>query len=104
MDYSWSPRHSRFLATPFAGIISGLGIICLPTWGSFVVLGTFAGRDHLRGRTDHPLSPSSPRVLVLQFISASVCVLGREKEVYLFGPSKNLFLLRYLISLPRSRF
>ena len=52
MDYSWSPRHSRFFATPFAGIISGLGIICGPIWGSFVVLGSFAGRDHLRGRTD----------------------------------------------------
>ena len=52
MDYSWSPPHSRFFATPFAGIISGLGIICDPIWGSFVVLGSFAGRDHLRGCTD----------------------------------------------------
>ena len=25
MDYSCSPRHSRFFATSFAGIISGLG-------------------------------------------------------------------------------
>ena len=52
MYHSWSPRHSRFFAIPLAGIISGLGIICGPIWGSFVVLGSFAGRDHLRGRTD----------------------------------------------------
>ena len=52
MDYSWSPCHSRFFATPFAGIVSGLGIICGPIWGSFVVLGSFAGRDYLRGRTE----------------------------------------------------
>ena len=51
IDYSRSPRHSRFFATPFAGIISGLGIICGPVWGSFAVLGSFAGRDHLRACT-----------------------------------------------------
>ena len=57
MDHSWSPRHSRFFATPFAGIISG------PIWGSFVVLGSFAGRDHLRGRTQVNVScPPSPRL------------------------------------------
>ena len=27
------------------GIISCLGIICSPIWGSFAVLGSFAGRD-----------------------------------------------------------
>ena len=49
MDYSRSSRHSRFFATPFAGIISGLGIICGPIRGSFVVLGSFAVQfgDHL---------------------------------------------------------
>ena len=51
IDYSRSPRHSRFFATPFAGIISGLGIICGPVWGSFAVLGSFAGRDHSRACT-----------------------------------------------------
>ena len=51
IDYSRSPRHSRFFATPFAGIIFGLGIICGPVWGSFAVLGSFAGRGHLRACT-----------------------------------------------------
>jgi len=32
-------------------IISGPGIICGTIWGSFAVRGSFAGRDHLRGRT-----------------------------------------------------
>jgi len=43
-------------ATPFAGIISDLGIICGPIWGSFAVLGSFAGRDYLRACTYKPNS------------------------------------------------
>ena len=31
--------------------ISVPGIVCGTIWGSFPVLGSFAGRDHLRGRT-----------------------------------------------------
>ena len=45
MDYSWSPRHSRFFATPFAGIIPVLGSIAVQ-FGDHLWYW-----DHLRGRT-----------------------------------------------------
>ena len=64
IDYSWSPRHSRFFATPFAGIISGLGIICGPIWGSF------GGRDHLRARTGL-ISTFMSRTTIMHLSSAS---------------------------------
>ena len=51
IDYPWSPRHSQFFATPFAGIISGLGIICGLIWGSFAVPGSFAGLYSTRNET-----------------------------------------------------
>ena len=75
-----STPFSTVIATPFAGIISDLGIICGPICGSFPVLRSFAARDHLRART-YPFKSNNYRNLGFKI---SQSILFKEHSFSLF--------------------